>query len=144
MLSFIIWICFYLCLHIHCTRGNIVAERMVRKLKLDMSFFTACWFFISCLCEDRGDCCTVTSQNSWSGTCTFCSIWEPMEHFESSLLLVQTAFFRNQCVANQPLTSIWFHCLHDGTHSIIHWSLQTFPCPHSALMSFIWGPYISH
>lgn len=105
----------FLCLYVRYPRGNAVTEWMVWNLKLYTSFFTVCWFCISCLCEDRGGCCTVTSQNSWSGTCTFCSIWKPIKQFELSPLPVQTAFFQKPVKWVISSLSFDLHCLHDGT-----------------------------
>lgn len=81
-------------------------------LKPSKPFFTVCWFFISSLCEDRGGCCGATSQNSWSGTCTFCTSWYLKTHqpfwIVPSLLTSSLFFFRNQRAGNQPLSSLIF------------------------------------
>lgn len=87
-------------------------------LKLDKPFFTVCWFFISSPCEDRGGCCTATSQNSWRGACTFCSIWKPINHLELPPLSGQTAYFLETSERVISLSLPFdFHCLRDGAQS---------------------------
>lgn len=65
-------------------------------LKLDKTFFTVCWFFISSLCEDRGGCCGATSQNSRVVAHAHyvpLGIWKPINHFELHPLSLQRAYF---------------------------------------------------
>ena len=72
--------------------------------------------FSSHLCEDRAGCCGATSQNSWSGTCTFCTSWYLKTHqpFKIASSLYKRPFFLS-------LSFIDFHWLDEEiTANIAH------------------------